>query len=370
MNKFLYLFILVFGLFLFSCEKGRDDFSSYNRVLVFYMGGDNNLSNEVEDKINAITAGWNADHSTKILIYTDTKNEAPSLSEVIRENGTNSVRTIEIYEKENSADSRVLSRVIMHSQVKFPASSYGMVIFSHASGWLPANRNKIKTKSILVDNEDKMDISDLAKAIPDKAFDFILFEACNMAGIEIAYELKNKTDFILASSAEIVSPGFLSAYKKSINTLFSSPVNLQPFAEEVFRYAEQHSNKNHRSATYCIIKTKELDAFSDWVALNCNFEKEVDSKTIQSFDPFSDDVFFDLRDYYSLIIDEEMVNELDEWLNRIVIWKAATDTFLPYEPHGFRINSHSGLTTYVNQTNYPYYNEEYSKFSWKMKIEK
>ena len=34
-----------------------------------------------------------------------------------------------------------------------------------------------------------MEITDFAMALPDHLFEFIIFEACNMAGIEVAYEL-------------------------------------------------------------------------------------------------------------------------------------------------------------------------------------
>lgn len=34
-------------------------------------------------------------------------------------------------------------------------------------------------------------------ALPDHLFEFIIFEACNMAGIEVAYELRNKAAYIM-----------------------------------------------------------------------------------------------------------------------------------------------------------------------------
>ena len=47
-----------------------------------------------------------------------------------------------------------------------------------------------------------MEITDFAMALPDHLFEFIIFEACNMAGIEVAYELRNKAAYIMASSAQ------------------------------------------------------------------------------------------------------------------------------------------------------------------------
>lgn len=39
-----------------------------------------------------------------------------------------------------------------------------------------------------------MEVSNLAKVIPYMSFEYIIFEACYMAGIEIAYELKDKAN--------------------------------------------------------------------------------------------------------------------------------------------------------------------------------
>ena len=55
-----------------------------------------------------------------------------------------------------------------------------------------------------------MELADFASALPlpnHRKWDFILFEGCYMGSVEVAYELKDKTEAIIASSTEIVSPG-------------------------------------------------------------------------------------------------------------------------------------------------------------------
>lgn len=84
--------------------------------------------------------------------------------------------------------------------------SYGFIVFSHASGWLPQG-TLTSPLSIIMDKKQEMELSDFAQAIPDKTFNYIIFEAYFMSRIEVAYELKKKSDYILASLAEILSPG-------------------------------------------------------------------------------------------------------------------------------------------------------------------
>ncbi len=65
-----------------------------------------------------------------------------------------------------------------------------------------------------------MEISDFAAALGDCHFDFIVFEACFMAGVEVAWELREKTDYVVASAAEILSPGFTDIYGELRDCLF------------------------------------------------------------------------------------------------------------------------------------------------------
>ena len=52
-----------------------------------------------------------------------------------------------------------------------------------------------------------------AAAIPEgMPLDYIAFEACLVAGAEVALELCGRTELLLASSAELLVPGFRPLY--------------------------------------------------------------------------------------------------------------------------------------------------------------
>ena len=104
-----------------------------------------------------------------------------------------------------------------------------------------------------------MDIIELAETLSPYHFDFILFDACYMGTIEVAYELKDVCDYIICSPTEILSDGF--PYNKIVNKLFSQPLQVKAVAEDQYSY--YNSQKGIlKSAAICVVKTDGLDNLS------------------------------------------------------------------------------------------------------------
>ncbi len=343
----------------FSCEKDNDSLMPLTKhVLLVYMGGDNNLSWETYQKIEAMTAGWKEYPEKRLLIYHDPADARPSLIEIDNNRKKHILKT---YNEQNSASSTVFAQVIREMETLYPSSSYGLLVFSHASGWLPEG-TLAKPKSIITDNRVEMELRDFASAIPDKTFNYIVFEACFMAGIEVVYQLKDKTEYILASSAEILSPGFTDIFSSTINTL--SDENLTLFATTAFNYFDALEGYKH-SATFSIIRTSGLAALANFVKDHCEFNKQTQLGDIQHFDRYKDyRLFFDFEDYYlHLLTDISKKDELSTLINKCVVWRKATSTFMAGY-NGFEIRKHSGLTTYIKQDQFLFLNEEYKKLKW------
>ncbi|WP_455641282.1 clostripain-related cysteine peptidase [Parabacteroides sp.] len=360
MNK--YLIITILGIILLpACSKETAEKESFTRTILVYLGRDNNLYGSSDDKIESMLKGWNGQNGN-LVFYEDKKGSSPCLMEAYREKGINKTRILETYEEENSASPEVFSRVVKLVQSRFPSDSYGLIVFSHASGWLPES-TLTSPRSVIIDGKAEMDLKDFANSIPDNSFQFIIFEACFMAGIEVAYELKDKTDYIVSSSAEILSPGFRPVYAETMNKLFSKVHDLQSFIEKVHEYFETQSGAS-QSSTLSLIKTAGLPELKDWVRKNMSTPISIDPEEIQHFDRYTYHLFFDFEDYFSHATDDRyQKEELNRLLDACIIYKASTPTFmLPYS--GFLIEKHSGLTTYIEQPNYPYLNEEYKKLKW------
>jgi hypothetical protein len=219
-----------------------------------------------------------------------------------------------------------------------------------------------------VDGNAEMDIIDMAAAIPDGIFDQIVFEACLMANIEVAYEFRNKTKYLLSSAAEIVSPGFTDLYPTSINKLWDGYAGLPSFAQDAFDYFNKQSGWM-QSATFSIIQTSELEALKNFVDTNADYTQSIDIKSIQGFDwsgyrKTGYQLFFDFEDYYSrLLATQNQQAELSTLINKAVVWKANTANFMQTN-NGFAISKHSGMTVYIPQPTLPVLNEAYKKLQW------
>jgi len=353
------LYSLICLLFLSACQKEEQE-AIYNRTLLVYLARDNNLSGTSEEKKLAILEGWNG-VGGQVVIYEDKQDEPPCLMEIQREKGENKLTVVQTYEEESSANTDVFKRVLRDMKELYPADSYGLIFFSHASGWLPGH-TLVSPRSVGQDQTEVMELMEFAAAIPDQMFDFILFEACFMAGIEVAWELRDKTRLILASAAEIVSPGFKEIYATSMDLLFRKEPDVTGFAQKAFEYVDSRAG-SFRSGTISVISTSGLGPLVNW--LKTNISPEEPRESVAGFQPFERyyGLFFDFEEYFTERVGEEQKERLHQLIDECILYKAATPDFMAtYQ--GFRINTHCGLTTYIPQTRYPFLNDEYKKLGW------
>lgn len=345
------------------------------RSLLVYLAGDNNLSNEVSEKSKSILEGWRP-HMGGLFVFGDVLGkEKPFLMKASYKNGVAVYDTIKTYSNTNSASKELLAEVINdfknNSSKISNSSKYGMIMFSHATGWLPGNsydnvadwelrQNKDLTRSVFDDNLRQMEIKELSDAIPDGMFDFIAADMCFMSGVEVAYALRNKTQYILSSSAEILSPGFTHVYKNNLHCFYKQEPCLNGFASAFFNYFNSLSGA-YRSATISIIKTSELDKISSLVRKYHNKFNYSEIENIQHFDrkkPIN--VFFDLGDYlYNCTTNDSEKKEIDNILKDAIVFKLNTDRIIQLD-----IKKHSGMTIYIEQNNLEQLNKIYKETDW------
>lgn len=71
------------------------------------------------------------------------------------------------YPEQNSASPKVFRQVLEEIIGNYPAASYGLIVLSHASGWLPSG-TLASPRTIINDGEKDMELWDFAEAIPVK----------------------------------------------------------------------------------------------------------------------------------------------------------------------------------------------------------
>lgn len=202
------------------------------------------------------------------------------------------------------------------------------------------------------------ELRDFALSIPDGQFSFIVMETAYMAGLEVAYELKDKTDYLIASFTEIPTPGFLPVYGEMLPELFRAYPYYSKAAQAYFDYYNQFTDER-RSATISVIRTSRLEPLKrmlnaaerevpDW--------EELQRASLQAFDRRTDHhLFYDLDSYFRLIGSEDAQAAFADSLKQAVVYEAATEQFLP-RSGGFDISTHSGMSIYIPDVRYPVLN--------------
>lgn len=134
-----------------------------------------------------------------------------------------------------ATDPVVMKEVFTDMQTVAPSDSYGLVLGSHASGWIKGN--SVKTKAFGDDDGYNIDIPDLADVLKEsfvEKLDFVLFDACMMATAEVGYELKEVTSYCIASVMETPVYGF--PYDQILPYLYTENIDYSAVCHEFISF--------------------------------------------------------------------------------------------------------------------------------------
>lgn len=375
---------IFFTLLLGACHKSDPVNPVADRTILVYLATDNTLDSYARKNIADLLEGMGDSHGS-VVIYMDSRYDDPVLMAVQKQGKRWVLDTLEKYAEEDSASPEVLRRVANRARELYPASSYGLILGSHGSGWIPNNvwfskqrvaRQKAENAPMTrFFGEDMnrgeglyglsgMNVPDLVDALPEGYY-FILFDACLMSNIEIAYALRHKAEYMLASPAEVLVDGF--PYKKIMSLLWGDEQDLKGVCKEFWNYYENHSSGGGwRSGTIALIRTEFLDALAKQAKDILNGQTEA----IAAMSPedvwryplidYNQDVFFDLGAYVQKMASESQYNQFKALLDKAV-YRLATTRFneIPIPT-----DKYSGLTTYIPLSRWASANQYYYNLEW------
>ena len=363
--KNLYGYMFLFILALFSCKKElpkREE--KAGRTVMVYMAANNNLANEAYENINQMeTAFKNVEGN--LLVYVKLKNENPAIYK-IKHDETASIKSqkLKTYENHNSVAPETMKGVIADMQTLAPSSSYGLVLWSHASSWLPPKKQVsgyTSTQSFGDDEDKEMDLLDLAAALPNH-LDYILFDACYMASIEVLYQLRNKSKYLLASPSEVIASGM--PYHLITPYLFTQDLKngLTQAAKTYFDFYKQKQGL-YQSATIALVDASQLEnlAMQTTNFINTQQKKKLARNGVQRMDFLTNPIIesFDFMDSFQKNFPEASTTSLAKAMNQAVIYKANTPNF-----NGQKINAYSGISIYIPTSISTINNEYYQNLDW------
>ena len=332
-----------------ACEIASVDppeYATRQKTVLVYMVANNNLSSNATSNIKDMMEGY-LPTDDNLLVYLHSTNGNPILLRLYKdEEGVAGKDTVYRFPARNSADPASLASALKVCRTMYPAEEYGLVLWSHGTGWLPQQYYS-KVRSFGLDGTTEMDIIEMAKAIPYK-LNYVIFDACLMGGIEVAYELKDSVDYIIASPTEILSDGF--PYNRIMEHIFKSSTQLQAIAQEYFNHYNSKSGSS-RSATISLVKTSELanvaqlakEIFNKY-GNNGNFSNMlVDTTAVQKYYRGEKHWFYDFGGLMQQLAGSDAA-ALDKALEKAVVYKAATPEFLTLK---IDQNKFSGISTYI-----------------------
>ena len=269
-------------------------------------------------------------------------------------------KIIKVYPENNSANEKVFAEALSQVQTICAINNEflrGLVLWSHGSAWLPesvslASQRATAVKSFGLDqtmanNENhnaEMDIRKLAIILNNYHFDFILFDACFMASIEVFYELRNTTDYIIASPTEVLATGF--PYKDILTDMLSATVNYKKIAQKYVAFFQQKKGVL-QSASVVTVKTAELPQFATLFKYYLNtISREITDQKWLQYSQDEVDYLFDLGQVADYLQKEQTNKELTEQLGRLITNYHHTSYFFGKIP----LQKSSGISIYIPQS--------------------
>ena len=339
----------------------EDDDNRLTRTVLIYMVAENSLSNgsfQEQDFEEIVHSVGEIPDKCQLLIYMD-DTEFPRLYVVDKSQPTGMRELLHWKTDFDSCDPGTLKEIMNAVVTLYPSKGYGLVFWSHGNAWMPAQRAENPRRTIGIDNGrnrqdnsgSKMEISQLREALsPFPKLDYLMFDACFMQTIEVAWELRNVAHYIIASPAEIPNPG--APYHHIIPPMFTKQADVEGIIDEYFRfyadsavYIREGYSYTH-GAVLSVVDCTQLEALQTSTEKMIKRYGSADEDRrltgVLRYFPLSSQVipeFYDMKGYM-----RHLITSPTDWSE----WFAAFDAAVPYRratEHWF--TSYTGSYMYI-----------------------
>lgn len=327
----------------------------------------------------------------RIMVFMATSEREAVLFELKKQNGRCLTDTLRRYSDRPFTSRQWLTSLFSEVMTLAPASRYGMVVGCHGLAWVPVQGQRNARKRLgsqeRIDEEDNLykkeridkegddlmhfevqgpvttrfiggtypetqiETTDLADAMADAGLhtEYILFDACYMSSVEVAYELKDVTHYLIASPTEVLSYGF--PYITMGKHLLGTP-NYKGIVDSFISF---YSSYNLPYGTVAVTDCTQLDALAAIAQqINAAATEQLVPNGVQIMDGYSPTLFYDLGHLMSLKdAGTVLTAAFAEQLDKAVPYKGHTGqyfTALKDEP--VDIKHYSGLNTSQGSLNH------------------
>lgn len=385
--------VLAAALAVCSCAKTEPSVYNgpFDSVTLFYAAAYNNLSDgitstaptspeyysDLQDLCSGQIPGKKDKHAllaychSTYYSYDYTTPNNPVLIRIYKEDDKPVLDTIKVYPTSMvSASPSTVANVLNTLKQDFKSDHYGFVFSSHGTGWMPNNyygSNKPAPAPNSVgaqydktfDYSYEMDLKEFADAIPFH-LDYIVFDACLMGGVEVAYELKDKCSRIVFSPTEIFTEGMY--YKDLAMRLCNTDPDLVNVCKD---YMANYSS----GATITLVDCSKLDALAAAAKpLAQKYQSDllsVNASKVQRLYTGNHPWFYDMRDIFAQVVASEAeLAELDKAIKAALPYTNYTPEFGKGTAHYIKIDKYCGLSMYLPRTDGTSLKTYYKTLAW------
>lgn len=303
-------------------------------VTIVYAINKSSLSgNFMQDTAEMKAAMVSVDMSRQRLLVYLTESASKTALYELQQIGKKKVltwRKVKEYDRQQTSTApAVMKQVISDALSVYPDAEHTLVFWGHGSAWTPG----------FSDHETRADapaqysyggeygknnewqwteITDIANAIPDGAFRTIWFDCCYMSSIEVAYQLRHKTDMYVAYPTEVWDEGL--NYNDVLPYIMRKNQDLTGAAAKFYSY---YNDKND-AVTVSVMDMSKIEAVAEATrALMQQNPDEIGKVTgVSNYRRGGTYGYYDMMQLLKLKDQGELWQSVQDSMNRFVIYHA------------------------------------------------
>lgn len=310
------------------------------RTVLVYMVADNSLGvqwgSDQTDLDEMIEGAKNGGlNGGRLLVYHNRPNTASNPPEMleITEKGLKVLKTYPDDTSVYSVNPERITEVMADMKTLAPADDYGLVLWSHANGWLGSPiPGYDRYRAFGDDRGYHITVQTLAKTLENEHFSFVYFDCCLMGNVETIYELRHLAPIMVASPTELSIDGM--PYDVNVPVMFDLSLSAEDAmvaaAENTYNYYESNVNGYGDGCQIAVYCTAELAGLAEVTRPIYETVTKIDPWTsdIQPYNkPYDVGTTYDMDNLMEFFARVDHPDLLEAWRTqwrKVVVYGAAT----------------------------------------------
>lgn len=366
-----HFFLLLFSIIVLASCGGNDDpvdpvepfvpTKTKNTLFVFmpYTANNNgynslyeNLKVNLEDMEQAIEQEKGLGNSQLIVFISESIKTSHLIYIGYNKNKGKCQRdTLKTYTDYDYTTSDGITSLLTGIKQMAPADNYSMIIGCHGEGWIP--KPKSTQTRYFGGTAIPIDISDFNEGIKNAGMkmNFILFDDCYMSGMEVAYQLRESSNYLIASTSEMM--GYGMPYHLILKYMLADTPNYKAICDDFTNFYRTYKS-GIQSMPYGTIAVTDLN-YAEAMAIymkKLNSTHTFDTNKIDDLQDldvqhFTPTVYFDFGSYLRVLCGDDAAAyaEATNILKDLVPYKGTTGKIFSLAGQSeLELKEFSGLT--------------------------